>query len=158
MNNSVYTYVNDLIDLVEDNDDDDEYTQSVSDVRTALNNYRSRLSTFNGTFEDEYEEREVSQLCDDTERNVRGLAAVSNQMPAGCIVNNWSLLTDTVCDDTIVNTAIFGDGASEDKCCKNNKIISLKSLYDSAYYGCSNSVYKNVVTSSKHNVTWRKQN
>jgi hypothetical protein len=118
---TVPTYVNNLINLVDDHDDDD-YANKISETRTALLQYQLALSNVGQTFVDEYGSA-TERDCLQEEKKAKAIAAAQAKVDTytSCPADfrKWEKW-DNYCNDGASKSEAFKTSDSsnvEDACC-----------------------------------------
>ena len=117
---AVPTYVNNLIDLVEDNDADDKHTDLITKSRTALLEYQSSLTAAGAKYNDIYGAAGTRD-CTPAERIARADEAAQSYVNTifGCPSNmrDWKMWQSACVDKNKSKNFDSGDKNLEDACC-----------------------------------------
>ena len=141
LNNSVGTYVNELIQLVRKNGKDSEEKTRMDghadDARTALNNYNNAVAGLNVDFQDIPSAARTRQ-CTDAEALAAKESAAANIFNAlkGQCKKTWRTVLDK-CSNGTSDTAEFGTSDMERTCCgtvngEDRTYLAVKAAYDNA--------------------------
>ena len=118
---AVPTYVNNLIDLVETNDKEDEYSSKINDTRLALSKYQSALSATGLTYIDQY--GSVTQRdCTADEKLQRALGKANTKIPqvaSNCpaTLRNFTIWQTACTDGSNSDSLKIGTKYYETECC-----------------------------------------
>ena len=148
LSDSVYTYVQDLIDLVEDNNDDDKDTAdaAVADARVKLAAYQSALSESNRTFDDILNPGTETE-CTENEKitYAENAAAQAFNGVKGTCNRSWQTVRDHCANGAYDDIATFGDSNMAKICCGSRKVNGsnvdenkavIDTAYNAAYGSC----------------------
>lgn len=134
---AVPTYVNNLINLVEDNDDDSEYTSQISSVRTALSNYQVAEQNTKITYESDKPTTSMQACTNTADRIADGEAAALLYLRTQGFYKEGATWSDMI---TLNNNNQYDWGGDSREKAFEKAMEEAQNQYNIAYQNCQRSV------------------